>query len=121
MDTTSFNFTLTKTAKFDSFLDIYAKKKDKVSNVDQVAVLLYCLYLHVASCWSKKVIKAYLGLVVVLHRDTSVVMGLFVLSHIFKRMHDMVELENDAPSRTAKGPLWMIQIWLATYFCNLFH
>lgn len=48
-------------------------------------------------------------------------MGLFVLSHIFRGVDDLVSLEDDEPSRTTKGPIWMVQVWLTAYFPKLFN
>lgn len=61
-------------------------------------------------CWRlKKVINAHLGLAVALHLEMEVAMGAFVLSHIFRGMDDLVSLEYDEPSRTARGFIWMVQ------------
>lgn len=49
-------------------------------------------------------IKAYLGLAMALHKEASIAIGLFVLSHIFKGMHNLVELEDEI----AMVPLWMV-------------
>lgn len=57
--TLSFNFILPNTAKLGTFLNVYAKKKDEVNDVEHIVFLLYWLCHHVAYCRSKKIIKAY--------------------------------------------------------------
>lgn len=100
-------------------MDVYIKKKDEVSDVDHVAFLLYWLSLHVACCRSKKVIKAYLALIMALHLEIEVAIGPFVLSHIFRGMDDLVLLKDDEHSRNARGPIRMLQLWLTAYFPEL--
>lgn len=107
VDTTSFKFITPKSVEFGVFLDIYSRKKDEINDADHVALLLNWLCHHVTCCRSKKVIKAYLGLVATLHYEMEVIVSLFVLSHIFKGINDLVALEDDEPSKAARGSIWM--------------
>lgn len=88
---------------------MYAKKIE-IGDANHVAFLLYWLCHHIAYYGSKKFIKAYFGLVVALHQETEVVMGLFVLAHIFRGMNDLIALEDDDHSWLARGLIWMMQI-----------
>lgn len=106
VDTSSFNFI----AEFDTFLDMCAKMKDEVDDAKYVAFLLYWLYRHIAYYRSKKIIRVYLGLAVALHKEEKVVMGPFVLCHMYKGLHDVVILEEDESSRTIRDPIWLVQL-----------
>lgn len=80
---------------------MFTKKKDMVNDAKYMAFHFYWLCHHIAYCRWKKITKAYLGLVVALLKEQEVAMGPFVLSYIYKRMHDLLILEDDEPSRMA--------------------
>lgn len=80
------------------------KQKDEVNDAEYVAFLLYWLCHHIVCYRLKKLIKAYLGLAITLHRKEEVAIRLLMLSHMNKGMHDLVILEKDEPLRIARGP-----------------
>lgn len=49
-----------------------------------------------------------------------VTLGSLILSHIYKGLNDLTTMKSRKLSRTVRGPIWMVQVWLVAYYLDIF-
>lgn len=94
LDTTSFNLIIIKSTNYDPFIKSYCHKKYDVTQTKHMAFILTWISKYISCNRSKKVIKAYLGITMVIITGANVSLGSFILNYIFKGMYDLTFMEN---------------------------
>lgn len=108
IDSTTFNSVIIKNTDYDPFMKSYFNRKDEVSQAEHVAFLLTRLNKFISCNRSKNVSKVYLGIVMALATGVELALGSLILSHIYKRLNDLITMENEKLNRTARGQIWMV-------------
>lgn len=95
----------------------YCNSKENAFEVKHVAFLLTWLSKFISCNHFKKVTRPYLGVTMAISKN--VLLGPFILNHIFKGMNDLTFLDNGKLSGTTWGPIWIVLIWLITYALDI--
>lgn len=103
IDTLRYKVIVPKRNDYGSFIGSCYKRKDEVFDIKYVAFLLAWVNKLLSCKWSKKATKVYLSIVVALTTSREVILGAFILNHIYKRMNDLIIFENDMLNGITRG------------------
>ncbi|KAM1754532.1 hypothetical protein ACFX12_006986 [Malus domestica] len=108
----NFGIRITKNSSFSSFIKEHNKIEGLVTDEEHVAFLHYWLCRYLLCSRSFKIVTSNLPLAVALSRGEPYALGPLVLAYLYRGIKDLLDSELGA----AGGPIWILQLWLHTYF-----
>ncbi|RYR40055.1 hypothetical protein Ahy_A09g045720 [Arachis hypogaea] len=90
----------------------------KITENEHVAFLFYWLNAILFCYRSIQISKLYLSLATLLHEGKSLNLAKFLLGHIFEELGQFVCDLRDNRIISARGPLWLLQLWFNAIFEN---
>ncbi|XP_058185682.1 uncharacterized protein LOC131302908 [Rhododendron vialii] len=96
------------------FINHYAKK-GPVENNEHVAFLLYWLNKFIFCVSANRVTKNFIDLACALASGQKLALGPLVLAHLYRGMKELISNK----FIFAPGPLWVMTLWLWSYFPKL--
>ncbi|XP_071907005.1 uncharacterized protein [Coffea arabica] len=101
---------------YSSFLkDFKGKDGSPVTDEEHLAFLVYWLNKIIFCSPDNKISKELQKVAFALHAGISVNIPVLVLSHLYRGIYELISKQFKA----AGGPLWILQLWLKSYFPEL--
>ncbi|KAI8536020.1 hypothetical protein RHMOL_Rhmol10G0222700 [Rhododendron molle] len=99
---------------FTPFINHYAQK-GPVEDSEHVAFLLYWLNKFIFCVSANRVTKDFMDLACALASEQKLALGPLVLAHLYRGMKELISNK----FIFAPGPLWIMPLWLWSYFPKL--